>query len=79
MTVLDPPITPTARVSGIAASAVGVSKIYGSGDTEVRALDGCRRRLLQPRSSSRPSWARPGRASRPSCTVMAGLDTLTGR
>ena len=39
MTVLDaPPIQP-AHVESVAAAAVDVSKIYGSGDTEVRALD----------------------------------------
>jgi len=38
MTVLDPPI-PTLPIQHEAAAAVGVSKIYGSGQTEVRALD----------------------------------------
>ena len=41
MTVLDPPITisESTHPITIAASAVAVSKIYGKGDTEVRALD----------------------------------------
>ncbi len=38
MTVLDPPIH-TLPTRNQAAAAVGVSKIYGSGQTEVRALD----------------------------------------
>ena len=62
MTVLDPPITPIALTTGIAASAVGVSKVYGKGDTEVRALDNVDVDFVR-RATSPPSWARPDPAS----------------
>ena len=79
MTVLDRPITslPPAgpRPESTAASAVGVSKIYGSGDTVVRALDdvdvdfakGCFTAIMGPSGS--------GKSTLMHC--LAGLDTVS--
>ena len=45
-----------------AARAVDLRKVYGSGDTQVAALDGVSVEFGP--ASSPPSWARPGPASR---------------
>ena len=50
-------------------------KVYGSGDTEVRALDGvC---LGFPRAASPRSWGPPGSGKSTLMHCAAGLDTLT--
>ena len=59
MTTHAPPET-----SHAAVAAVDLVKVYGSGDTAVRALDGVTVGV-RPRPSSPRSWARPGPASRP--------------
>ena len=50
-----------------AARTVDASKIYGKGQTEVRALDGVTVEFAPARSP--PSWARRARASRRCCTA----------
>ena len=53
---------PVLAPAATAAAATDLVKVYGSGDTAVRALDGVDRRVRQP-ASSPPSWARPAPAS----------------
>ena len=67
------PSPPTTR--GSAARAVDAVKIYGSGPTEVRALDGIT--VEFERAASPRSWARraPGKSTLLHC--LAGLDALT--
>ena len=54
---------PTSDDLTAAARAVDAVKVYGTGDTAVRALDGVSRRRSRRRTSPR-SWARRARASR---------------
>ena len=62
-TETPPPPPPPPPASGdLAARAVRASKVYGAGDTEVRALDDVTVEFERGRSP--PSWARPARASR---------------
>ena len=68
--VLPPPV-PTA----VAASARGATKIYGSGDTEVRALDGVDVDFPTGRFTAIMGPSGSGKSTLMHC--MAGLDTLT--
>jgi len=75
MTALDPLPSRLEASELSAASAVGVSKIYGHGDTQVRALDhvdvefpeGCYTAIMGPSGS--------GKSTLMHC--LAGLDTVT--
>ncbi|MDH3236837.1 MAG: ATP-binding cassette domain-containing protein, partial [Alphaproteobacteria bacterium] len=58
-----------------AARGVGVSKVYGSGDTVVRALDGVDVAFEQGRFSAIMGPSGSGKSTLMHC--MAGLDTLT--
>ena len=79
MTVLDPPITPLAptgpRPATIAASAVGVSKIYGSGDTVVRALDDVDVDFVTGHFTAIMGPSGSGKSTLMHC--LAGLDTVS--
>ena len=75
MSTLSEATAPAPNSPTVAARAIDAVKVYGKGDSEVRALDGVT--SSSPRASSPPSWARRARASRRSCTACAGLDTLT--
>jgi putative ABC transport system ATP-binding protein len=74
-TTLDHHRSPTGAVPGVAASTVAAVKIYGKGDTAVRALDGvtvgiaarCFTAVMGPSGS--------GKSTLMHC--LAGLDTLT--
>ena len=79
MTVLDPPITPQPpagrRPANIAASAVGVTKTYGSGDTVVRALDGVDVDFVKGHFTAIMGPSGSGKSTLMHC--MAGLDTVS--
>jgi putative ABC transport system ATP-binding protein len=79
MTVLDPPITPLShtdsRPANVAASAVGVSKTYGSGDTVVRALDGVDVDFVQGHFTAIMGPSGSGKSTLMHC--LAGLDTVS--
>jgi putative ABC transport system ATP-binding protein len=79
MTVLDPPINPLAptgpRSGTIAASAVGVSKIYGSGDTVVRALDDVDVDFVAGHFTAIMGPSGSGKSTLMHC--LAGLDTVS--
>jgi putative ABC transport system ATP-binding protein len=68
------PATP-ARTSGAAARAVDAVKIYGKGDTEVRALDGVTVELGAGRFSAIMGPSGSGKSTLMHC--LAGLDTLS--
>ena len=72
MSVLPPPpLTGTA-----AAGAVDASKVYGRGDSEVRALDGVSVTFLKSQFSAIMGPSGSGKSTLMHC--MAGLDSLTG-
>ena len=78
MTVTDttptpPPPPPTSADS--AARALGASKIYGSGDTEVRALDDITVDFAKSRFTAIMGPSGSGKSTLMHC--VAGLDTLT--
>jgi putative ABC transport system ATP-binding protein len=77
MTVLDPPINPftTTRPVNIAASAVGVSKIYGTGDTVVRALDGVDVDFVSGHFTAIMGPSGSGKSTLMHC--LAGLDSVS--
>ncbi len=77
MTVLDPPINPhpPTRPVNIAASAVGVSKIYGAGDTAVRALDGVDVDFVSGHFTAIMGPSGSGKSTLMHC--LAGLDSVT--
>ena len=68
----DAPTTTAA----IAAHATGATKIYGSGDTEVRALDGVDVSFPKGQFTAIMGPSGSGKSTLIHC--MAGLDTLTG-
>ena len=53
----------------VAARAIDASKIYGSGEAEVRALNGDQRASSRPVAAHARSWARRVRGSRRCCTA----------
>ena len=59
----------------VAARAVAASKIYGSGDTEVRALDAIDVAFEQGRFTATMGPSGSGKSTLMHC--MAGLDTVT--
>ncbi len=59
-----------------AAHAVGATKIYGEGDTEVRALDGIDAHFEQGRFTAIMGPSGSGKSTLMHC--LAGLDTLSG-
>ena len=59
-----------------AARAVGATKIYGEGDTEVRALDGVDAHFEQARFTAIMGPSGSGKSTLMHC--LAGLDTLSG-
>jgi putative ABC transport system ATP-binding protein len=74
MTVLDPPI-PTLLTRNEAAAAIGVSKIYGSGQTEVRALDDVDVSFGQGQFTAIMGPSGSGKSTLMHC--LAGLDEVT--
>ena len=68
----DAPTTAAA----VAAHATGATKIYGSGDTEVRALDGVDVSFPKGQFTAIMGPSGSGKSTLMHC--MAGLDTLTG-
>jgi putative ABC transport system ATP-binding protein len=62
-------------VTGSAARAVGATKIYGEGDTEVRALDGVDVEFERSRFTAIMGPSGSGKSTLMHC--QAGLDTLT--
>jgi putative ABC transport system ATP-binding protein len=77
MTVLDPPITisESTRPITIAASAVAVSKIYGKGETEVRALDDVDVGFVKGHFTAIMGPSGSGKSTLMHC--LAGLDNVT--
>jgi putative ABC transport system ATP-binding protein len=77
MTVLDPPITisESTRPITIAASAVAVSKIYGKGETEVRALDDVDVDFVKGHFTAIMGPSGSGKSTLMHC--LAGLDNVT--
>ena len=75
MTVLDPPIAAPGARNTIAASAVGVSKIYGSGDTIVRALDDVDVDFVAGHFTAIMGPSGSGKSTLMHC--LAGLDTVS--
>jgi putative ABC transport system ATP-binding protein len=79
MKVLDPPITSvqtsTARPANFAASAVGVSKTYGKGDTVVRALDKVDVDFVNGHFTAIMGPSGSGKSTLMHC--LAGLDTVS--
>ena len=62
--------------AAVAAHAVGATKIYGSGDTEVRALDGVDVTFPKGQFTAIMGPSGSGKSTLMHC--MAGLDELTG-
>lgn len=80
MTVLDPPIAPTplpnnSRSTTIAARAVGVSKLYGSDETVVRALDNVDADFVRGHFTAIMGPSGSGKSTLMHC--LAGLDTVS--
>jgi putative ABC transport system ATP-binding protein len=74
MTATDPATTTTAT-TGAAARAVAASKVYGSGDTSVRALDEIDVEFQRGRFTAIMGPSGSGKSTLMHC--MAGLDSLT--
>jgi putative ABC transport system ATP-binding protein len=69
---LDPPLVSTTA----AARAIGVTKVYGKGDAEVRALDGVSVDFARGRFTAIMGPSGSGKSTLMHC--VAGLDTVTG-
>jgi putative ABC transport system ATP-binding protein len=67
--------TPSTRATKVAARAVDATKVYGSGETEVRALDGVTVDLPAGRFTAIMGPSGSGKSTLMHC--VAGLDTLT--
>ncbi len=70
-----PSTTTTGIEIDVAARAIGATKIYGSGDTEVRALDGVTADFKRGRFTAIMGPSGSGKSTLMHC--LAGLDTLT--
>ncbi len=75
MTLLAPPIGTAPAAAGIAAAAVGVSKIYGHGDTAVHALDEIDASFQSGRFTAIMGPSGSGKSTLMHC--LAGLDTVS--
>ena len=76
MTVTEPtPTPPPPAPGGTAARAVAATKLYGSGDTTVRALDGIDAQFDRGRFTAIMGPSGSGKSTLMHC--MAGLDRLT--
>ncbi len=75
MTVLDSPPSDHGIAGVSAASAVGVSKIYGRGDTAVRALDGVDVDFIEGQFTAIMGPSGSGKSTLMHC--LAGLDTVS--
>jgi putative ABC transport system ATP-binding protein len=73
---LPPPPPPTPGQAAAAARALGAYKIYGQGDTEVRALDGVTIEFNRGEFTAIMGPSGSGKSTLMHC--MAGLDTLSG-
>ena len=73
MSNLPPPVTPSTTTS--AARAIGARKIYGSGDSEVRALDGVDVAFERGKFTAIMGPSGSGKSTLMHC--VAGLDSLT--
>ena len=76
MSVAPPPPAPPAPATTAAARAWHASKIYGSGETEVRALDDITVEFERSRFTAIMGPSGSGKSTLMHC--VAGLDTLTG-
>jgi len=65
----------TSSAAGVAARAVDATKVYGAGDTEVRALDGVTVDFARGRYSAIMGPSGSGKSTLMHC--VAGLDSLT--
>ncbi|MFI0356873.1 ABC transporter ATP-binding protein [Actinomadura sp. 9N407] len=72
----EAPDAPRAAVGAGAARAVGISKVYGAGDTEVRALDGVTVAFPEGRFTAVMGPSGSGKSTLLHC--MAGLDRVSG-
>jgi putative ABC transport system ATP-binding protein len=70
-----PPPPPPLPSTDLAAQAIGASKIYGSGDTEVRALDNITVQFPRGRFSAIMGPSGSGKSTLMHC--LAGLDNLS--
>ena len=70
-----PPPPPAGPPAGSAAAAIGASKIYGSGETEVRALDDVTVAFEQSRFTAIMGPSGSGKSTLMHC--LAGLDRLS--
>ncbi len=70
-----PSTTTTGIETDVAARAIGATKFYGSGDTEVRALDGVTAEFERGHFSAIMGPSGSGKSTLMHC--LAGLDTLT--
>ena len=75
MTALTVPTAPTSTSAGVAATAIDVHKVYGSGEAEVRALDGVTVEFEQARFTAIMGPSGSGKSTLMHC--VAGLDTVT--
>jgi putative ABC transport system ATP-binding protein len=74
MTTL-PPATDPSGIMTVAAGAIDATKIYGSGDSEVRALDGVTAQFGKGQYSAIMGPSGSGKSTLMHC--LAGLDSLT--
>jgi putative ABC transport system ATP-binding protein len=72
---LEPGVGPAGNAGRIAARAVGASKVYGDGDTAVRALDGVSVDIPAGRFTAVMGPSGSGKSTLMHC--LAGLDGLT--
>ena len=75
MTTLTAPSVPPSTSAGIAAQAIDVHKVYGSGEAEVRALDGVTVEFERSRFTAIMGPSGSGKSTLMHC--VAGLDTVT--
>jgi putative ABC transport system ATP-binding protein len=75
MAELQHTTTPAASTQGVAARSVDATKVYGSGETEVRAIDGITVDFPAARFTAIMGPSGSGKSTLMHC--VAGLDTLT--